>query len=69
MRNWPQRCVILGAEGSQWPFMKGVGHGILSDHLGTIGKTLVSRGVPVLHGREMRRDLGLANDGVRLMRE
>eukprot|EP00969_Alexandrium_andersonii_P129707 5733210-Alexandrium_andersonii.AAC.1 len=23
MRNWPKRCVILGAEGAQWPFMKG----------------------------------------------
>eukprot|EP00969_Alexandrium_andersonii_P084315 3719569-Alexandrium_andersonii.AAC.1 len=23
MRNWPRRCVILGAEGAQWPFMKG----------------------------------------------
>eukprot|EP00969_Alexandrium_andersonii_P119287 5273811-Alexandrium_andersonii.AAC.1 len=23
MRNWPKRCVILGAEGSQWPFMLG----------------------------------------------
>eukprot|EP00969_Alexandrium_andersonii_P042196 1850924-Alexandrium_andersonii.AAC.1 len=23
MRNWPKRCVILGADGSQWPFMLG----------------------------------------------
>eukprot|EP00969_Alexandrium_andersonii_P199190 8795902-Alexandrium_andersonii.AAC.1 len=23
IRNWPKRCVILGAEGSQWPFMMG----------------------------------------------
>eukprot|EP00969_Alexandrium_andersonii_P108826 4801304-Alexandrium_andersonii.AAC.1 len=25
MRNWPKRCVFLGAEGSRWPVMKGVG--------------------------------------------
>eukprot|EP00969_Alexandrium_andersonii_P198628 8771965-Alexandrium_andersonii.AAC.1 len=21
LKNWPKRCVLLGAEGSQWPFM------------------------------------------------
>eukprot|EP00969_Alexandrium_andersonii_P345653 15278037-Alexandrium_andersonii.AAC.1 len=66
MRNWPKRCVILGADGSQWPFMKGVGRGALSAHLNSIGRTLVSRGVLVMHGWEMRRDLDTANDGVHL---
>eukprot|EP00969_Alexandrium_andersonii_P010290 448905-Alexandrium_andersonii.AAC.1 len=23
VKHWPKRCVILGAEGSQWPFTKG----------------------------------------------
>eukprot|EP00969_Alexandrium_andersonii_P112278 4960103-Alexandrium_andersonii.AAC.1 len=34
MGNWPKPCVILGAEGSQWPFTKVVGHATLSAHLG-----------------------------------
>eukprot|EP00969_Alexandrium_andersonii_P018815 821292-Alexandrium_andersonii.AAC.1 len=24
LKNWPKRRVLLGAEGSQWPFMRGV---------------------------------------------
>eukprot|EP00969_Alexandrium_andersonii_P222864 9843453-Alexandrium_andersonii.AAC.1 len=65
-RNWPKRCVVLGAEGSQWPFMKGVGHGALSGQVNIIGRALISHGVPVLHGREMWRGLDIANDGMRL---
>eukprot|EP00969_Alexandrium_andersonii_P090864 4011179-Alexandrium_andersonii.AAC.1 len=29
MHNWPKRCVILGAEGEQWPLIEGVGHNVL----------------------------------------
>eukprot|EP00969_Alexandrium_andersonii_P104813 4624555-Alexandrium_andersonii.AAC.1 len=43
MRNWPKRCVILGADGNQWPFMLGVGHNTLKDHLGNIGSLLVQQ--------------------------
>eukprot|EP00969_Alexandrium_andersonii_P327496 14472184-Alexandrium_andersonii.AAC.1 len=53
IRNWPKRCVILGAEGAQWPFTKGKGHNILRNHLQEIGDLLVQQGVPVIHGRQM----------------
>eukprot|EP00969_Alexandrium_andersonii_P241374 10658206-Alexandrium_andersonii.AAC.1 len=41
---WPERCVILGAEGSQWPFMRGVGYNTFKRHLNTIGAALTARG-------------------------
>eukprot|EP00969_Alexandrium_andersonii_P065808 2901703-Alexandrium_andersonii.AAC.1 len=66
MRNWPMRCVILGAEGSQWPFMLGVGRNTLKNHLENIGILLVQQGIPVIHGRQMWNDLELANDGMHL---
>eukprot|EP00969_Alexandrium_andersonii_P326687 14435430-Alexandrium_andersonii.AAC.1 len=66
MKNWPKRCVLLGAEGPQWPFMRGVGYDALSAHLFKIGATLATEGVPVVHGRELRRGLDPAVDGMRL---
>eukprot|EP00969_Alexandrium_andersonii_P041764 1831665-Alexandrium_andersonii.AAC.1 len=56
MRQWPKRCVILGAEGSQWPFMEGRGHNKLAQHLSVIGDQLVQQGVLVMHGRQMWND-------------
>eukprot|EP00969_Alexandrium_andersonii_P260968 11537802-Alexandrium_andersonii.AAC.1 len=66
MRQWPKRCVILGAEGYQWPFMRGVGHNVLADHLRNIGDQLVLNGVPVVHGRHMWEGLQPARDGMHL---
>eukprot|EP00969_Alexandrium_andersonii_P252191 11146787-Alexandrium_andersonii.AAC.1 len=66
MRNWPKRCAILGAEGSQWPFMMGEGHNTLRNHLANIGELLVQQGIPVIHGRQLWNELELAPDGVRL---
>eukprot|EP00969_Alexandrium_andersonii_P080841 3564160-Alexandrium_andersonii.AAC.1 len=43
MRNWPKRCVILGAEGSQWPFMMGKGHNTLRNHQVNIGELLAQQ--------------------------
>eukprot|EP00969_Alexandrium_andersonii_P181125 8003529-Alexandrium_andersonii.AAC.1 len=66
MKNWPKRRAILGAEGLQWPFMLGVGHDTLKDHLHNIGTILVQQGIPVIHGRELWNGLELANDGMHL---
>eukprot|EP00969_Alexandrium_andersonii_P001796 79229-Alexandrium_andersonii.AAC.1 len=37
-----RRCVLLGAEGSPWPFMRGVGCATLSDRVEEIGAIPVS---------------------------
>eukprot|EP00969_Alexandrium_andersonii_P319029 14093554-Alexandrium_andersonii.AAC.1 len=66
MRQWPKQYVILGAEGSQWPFMEGKGHNKLAQHLVVIGDQLAQQGVLVMHGRQMWNGLKTANDGVRL---
>eukprot|EP00969_Alexandrium_andersonii_P238954 10548163-Alexandrium_andersonii.AAC.1 len=66
MRQWPKRCVILGAEGVQWPFMHGRGHNTLRKHLAEIGDRLVQQGVMVIHGRQMWDGIQVAPDGRRL---
>eukprot|EP00969_Alexandrium_andersonii_P274776 12144553-Alexandrium_andersonii.AAC.1 len=66
MRNWPKHCVILGAEGSQWPFMMGKGHNALRNHLVNIGELLAQQGIPVIHGRQLWNELELAPDGMHL---
>eukprot|EP00969_Alexandrium_andersonii_P313991 13871533-Alexandrium_andersonii.AAC.1 len=60
MRNWPKRCAFLGAESSQWPFMRGVGYSTLSKQLHIIGATLATEGVPVVRGRELWRGIDVA---------
>eukprot|EP00969_Alexandrium_andersonii_P318927 14088901-Alexandrium_andersonii.AAC.1 len=62
MRNWPKRCVTLGLEGSQWPFMKGVGHNVLATHLAVVGESLMAQGALVSRGRELRRCLLYTSD-------
>eukprot|EP00969_Alexandrium_andersonii_P131473 5813746-Alexandrium_andersonii.AAC.1 len=51
LRNWPKRCVILGADGDQWPFMKGTGHDRLEAVIRQVGRSSVRQAAPMLHGR------------------